>query len=152
MRYQRLSMEYISIAKNIKISPRKVRLVVDSVKKQNLNKALSVLSLMPKRAALPVKKAIDSAIANAVNNFKVNREALSVLDIIVGEGARLKRYHFAARGRVRPYKRRTSHIRVILTDTNSIATKKPATTENTEKSTEDTVRKQSKTVVAREDK
>ena len=109
-------MEYISIAKNIKISPRKVRLVVDSVKKQNLNKALSVLSLMPKRAALPVKKAIDSAIANAVNNFKVNRETLSIRDIIIGEGARLKRYHFAARGRVRPYKRRTSHIRVILTD------------------------------------
>lgn len=109
-------MEYIAIAKNIKISPRKVRLVVDSVKKQNLNKTLSVLSLMPKRAASPVKKAIDSAIANAVNNFKVNREALVIRDIIVGEGARLKRYHFAARGRIRPYKRRTSHIRVILTD------------------------------------
>ena len=109
-------MEYQAVARNIKISPRKVRLVVDSVKKQNLNKTLSVLSLMPKRAALPVQKAIDSAIANAVNNFKVNREALSIRDIIVDEGARLKRYHFAARGRVRPYKRRTSHIRVILTD------------------------------------
>ena len=111
-------MEYIAVAKNIKMSPRKVRLVVDSVKKQNLNKTLSTLSLMPKRAALPVKKAIDSAIANAINNFKVNREALSIRDIIVGEGASLKRYHFAARGRVRPYKRRTSHIRVILTDNN----------------------------------
>ena len=109
-------MEYIAIAKNIKMSPRKVRLVVDSVKKQNLNKILSTLSLMPKRAALPVKKAIDSAIANAVNNFKVNRETLSIRDIIVTEGARLKRYHFAARGRVRPYKRRMSHIRVVLTD------------------------------------
>ena len=111
-------MEYQAVAKNIKISPRKVRLVVDSVKKQNLNKTLSVLSLMSKRAAQPVKKAIDSAIANAVNNFKVNREALVIRDIIVDEGARLKRYHFAARGRVRPYKRRTSHIRVILTDNN----------------------------------
>lgn len=116
-------MEYIAIAKNIKISPRKVRLIVDSVKKQNLNKALSVLSLMPKRAALPVKKAIDSAIANAVNNFKVNRETLSIRDIIVGEGARLKRYHFAARGRVRPYKRRASHIRVILSDGKNIESK-----------------------------
>ena len=109
-------MEYIAIAKNIKVSPRKVRLVVDSIKKQNLNKSLSILSLMPKRAANPVKKAIDSAIANAVNNFKVNREALSIRDIIVNEGMRLKRYHFAARGRTRPYKRRMSHIRVILTD------------------------------------
>ena len=109
-------MEYIAIAKNIKVSPRKVRLVVDSIKKQNLNKSLSILSLMPKRAANPVKKAIDSAIANAVNNFKVNREALSIRDIIVNEGTSLKRYHFAARGRTRPYKRRMSHIRVILTD------------------------------------
>src|SRR3989344_67946 len=69
-------MEYIAIAKNIKMSPRKVRLIVDSVKKQNLNKSLSTLSLMSKRAAMPVKKAIDSAIANAVNNFKVNPIAL----------------------------------------------------------------------------
>ncbi|MBI4092173.1 MAG: 50S ribosomal protein L22 [Candidatus Levybacteria bacterium] len=132
-----VSMEYIAIAKNIKISPRKVRLVVDSVKKQNLNKALSILSLMPKRAAQPVKKAIDSAIANAVNNFKVNREALSLRDIIVGEGARLKRYHFAARGRVRPYKRRTSHIRVILTDnklkTENLKLKTEGKTENVQK-------------------
>ena len=112
-------MEYIAIAKNIKMSPRKVRLIVDSVKKQNLNKSLSTLSLMSKRAAMPVKKAIDSAIANAVNNFKVNREALSIRDIIVTEGMRLKRYHFAARGRTRPYKRRTSHIRVILTTDNA---------------------------------
>ncbi len=116
-------MEYIAIAKNIKVSPRKVRLVVDSVKKQSLNKGLSILSLMPKRAAQPVKKALDSAIANAVNNFKVERAALSIRDIIVTEGARLKRYHFAARGRVRPYKRRMSHIRVILTDGKSVEVK-----------------------------
>lgn len=116
-------MEYIAIAKNIKISPRKVRLVVDSVKKQNLNKTLSVLSLMPKRAAGPVKKVIDSAIANAVNNFKVKREALSIRNILVTEGTSLKRYHFAARGRVRPYKRRSSHIKVILSDGKNIEVK-----------------------------
>jgi large subunit ribosomal protein L22 len=109
-------MEYIAIAKNIKISPRKARLVADSVKGQSLNKALSALALASKRAAGPVKKAIDSAIANAVSNFKANREALVLRDIIVTEGTRLKRYHFAARGRTRPYKRRMSHIRVILTD------------------------------------
>ena len=63
---------------------------------------------------------------------------------------RLKRYHFAARGRTRPYKRRTSHIRVILTDNSSVITKKPATTENTEKLTEGTVKNSDKTAVARE--
>ena len=109
-------MEYIAIAKNIKISPRKVRLVVASIKKKNLSSANAVLSVMNKRAALPIKKTIDSAIANAVNNFKADKTSLTIRDIIVSEGVSMKRYHFAARGRVRPYKRRTSHIRVVLTD------------------------------------
>ncbi len=109
-------MEYIAIAKNIKISPRKMGLVVDSVKKKNLKQALSILSVMEKRAAKPLKKTIESAISNAVNNFKASREALLIHDINVTSGLSLKRHHFAARGRVRPYKRRASHIRVILTD------------------------------------
>lgn len=109
-------MEYIAIAKNIKISPRKVRLVVASVKKKNLSSANAVLSVMNKRAAIPIRKAIDSAIANAVNNFKADKTNLTIRDVIVSEGVSMKRYHFAARGRTRPYKRRTSHIRVILSD------------------------------------
>lgn len=112
-------MEYIAIAKNIKISPRKVRLIADSVKKQNLKAALSVLSVMNKRAAGPVKKAIDSAIANATNNFQAKKEELIIRDILIGEGTAMKRFHFAGRGRTRPYKRRTSHIRVILADNKS---------------------------------
>lgn len=109
-------MEYIAIAKNLRISPRKLRLVADSVKRNKLKNALAALSTLNKRAASPIKKVIDSAIANATNNFKVNREILEIKDIIVTEGTALKRYHFAARGRTRPYKRRGSHVRVILTD------------------------------------
>jgi large subunit ribosomal protein L22 len=71
---------------------------------------------MDKRASGPLKKAIDSAIANAVNNFKAEKEILSIKDIIVNEGVSMKRYHYAARGRIRPYKKRTSHIHVVLTD------------------------------------
>ncbi len=109
-------MEYIAIAKNIKISPRKVRLVVAGIKKKNLSSANAVLSVMNKRAAFPIRKAIDSAIANAVNNFKADKTNLTIREVSVSEGASMKRYHFAARGRTRPYKRRTSHIRVILSD------------------------------------
>lgn len=109
-------MEYIAIAKNIKITPRKLRLVVDSVKKNNLQTALSALSVMNKRAANPLKKIIESAIANAVSNFKADKGKLAIKDIMVTEGTSMKRFHFAARGRVRPYKKRTSHIRVILMD------------------------------------
>jgi large subunit ribosomal protein L22 len=109
-------MDYIAVSKNIKTAPRKIRLVVESVKRNDLKTALSSLSIMGKRGAMPIKKTIDSAIANAVNNFKANKDSLKIKEILVTEGASMKRYHFAARGRVRPYKRRTSHVRVVLTD------------------------------------
>lgn len=109
-------MEYIAVAKNIKITPRKMRLVVDGVKKQNVKAALSSLSVMNKRASGPIGKAINSALANAVNNFKANRDELVIKDIMITEGTTLKRFHFAGRGRTRPYKRRSSHIRVVLMD------------------------------------
>ncbi|HVZ12566.1 MAG TPA: 50S ribosomal protein L22 [Patescibacteria group bacterium] len=109
-------MEYIAIAKNIKISPRKVRLVADGVKEKKLMVALSSLSVMNKRAAGPIKKALDSAVANATNNFQAKKDELTIKDIIVDGGVGMKRFHFAGRGRTRPYKRRTSHIRVILAD------------------------------------
>jgi large subunit ribosomal protein L22 len=113
-------MEYIAIAKNIKISPRKMRLVVDGVKKQNVKAALSSLTVMNKRASGPIGKAINSAIANATNNFKANRDELVIKDIMVTDGAVLKRFHYAGRGRTRPYKRRASHIRVVLMDNKSV--------------------------------
>jgi large subunit ribosomal protein L22 len=109
-------MEYIAIAKNIKMSPRKVRLIADGVKKKKLTVALNSLMVMNMRAAGPIKKAIDSAVANATNNFQAKKEDLSIRDIIIGEGVSMKRFHFAGRGRTRPYKRRTSQIRVILAD------------------------------------
>lgn len=107
-------MEYTAIAKNITISPRKVRLVAESIKKSALPSALSYLSVMDKRAAMPVKKAIESALANAVNNGHADKNVLFIKEITINEGIRYKRYHYAGRGRIRPYKKRTSHIRVIL--------------------------------------
>jgi large subunit ribosomal protein L22 len=109
-------MEYVAIAKNIKISPRKMRLVVDGVKKQKVANALVSLAVMNKRAAGPLKKVINSALANAKNNFGADMTEITIKDIIVTQGMALKRYHFAARGRVRPYKRRSSQIRVVLVD------------------------------------
>lgn len=118
VRFQRHknNMEYIAIAKNIKISPRKMRLVANEVKKQNISNALASLTVMNKRAAGPIQKALNSAIANAANNFNARKDALSIHDIIITEGLAAKRFHFAGRGRSRPYKRRQSHIRVVLTD------------------------------------
>ena len=109
-------MLYKAIAKNVKISPRKVRLVVDAIKKLPVDQALIKLSITAKRAGTPIKKALESAIANAVNNSKAERSALAVKEITITEGISYKRFHFAARGRTRPYKKRTSHITVILED------------------------------------
>src|SRR5687767_13825240 len=109
-------MEYIAIAKNLKMSPRKMRLVADDVKKQKLTVALASLMVMNQRASGPIKKALESAIANAVNNKSADRNNLVIKDIIVEGGAALKRFHFAARGRTRPYKRKMSNVRVILAD------------------------------------
>lgn len=109
-------MEYKAEAKNVRISPRKVRLVADSVKNFQLDQAIANLTVLNKRAADPIRKTIESAIANAVNNFQASRGDLKIKEIMIGEGTMYKRYHFAARGRVRPYLRRSSHIRVILED------------------------------------
>ena len=109
-------MDYIAEANNIKMSPRKVRLVVDSIRDHSLVSAINSLTMLNKRAATPVRKALQSAIANAVNNFKADKNALLIREIMVNEGVSLKRYHYAARGRIRPYKKRTSHIKVILAD------------------------------------
>lgn len=109
-------MDYVAVSKNIKITPRKVRLVVDGIKQHDVVRVLLLLSRVQKRAALPVKKTIESAIANAIHNFKVKKEDLVLRDISVGEGVVYKRFHYAARGRVRPYKKRASHIKVILAD------------------------------------
>ncbi len=109
-------MEYNASAKNIKVSPRKVRLVADSVRDLSIAQALTALMVSRKRGAISLKKALQSAVANAVNNNNAKKDDLKIKEINVTEGIRYKRYHFAGRGRTRPYMKRTSHINVILED------------------------------------
>lgn len=107
-------MEVQAISKSVKISPRKVRLVVDEMKNASLQDALRTLSLARKRAALAIEKTLRSAIANATHNAGLKEEMLVIKKIEVTEGAAIKRFHPSTRGRVHPYKKRSSHIRVIL--------------------------------------
>lgn len=107
-------LKFFAESKNLKISPRKIRLVVEGIKKMPMNAAIATLSVARQRASLPVKKALESAVANAVNNGRVNKENLFISEMFVNEGVSYKRYHFAARGRIRPYKKRTSHLKVVL--------------------------------------
>ncbi|HDD61940.1 MAG TPA: 50S ribosomal protein L22 [Chloroflexi bacterium] len=110
-------MEYHDIkakARHIPISAQKTRLVVDLVRGKDVVEALEVLSFTPNKASLPVSDLVTSAIANAENNFGLNRYDLYIHKIVVDEGPTRKWRRFGARGRVKPRLRRSSHISIIL--------------------------------------
>lgn len=106
-------MEFITIQKNIQNSPRKLRLVADMVRKMDPHAALEVLQFTTNAAARPLASAIKTVIANAGS-----KEGLSFKSIEINEGLKMKRYRVgtAGRGRGRPYKKRMSHIKIIITD------------------------------------
>jgi len=105
-----------AITRFVPMSPRKVRLVVDTVRGLGANDALAVLKFMPKAAAEPVSKAIRSAIANAEENQGWTRDDLFVSEIKADEGPRRQWRRFGARGRFKPILKRSSHITVVLTE------------------------------------
>ena len=96
------------------MGPRKVRLVTDLVKGRKALRARDVLSLTNKSAALPILKLLNSAIANAKNNFKLDEETLFIKNITVDGGPVLKRWMPKAHGRATPVRQRTSHVTMIL--------------------------------------
>jgi large subunit ribosomal protein L22 len=107
-------MKIQAISKNVRISPRKVRLVADAIKPLAIKDALISLQSMRKRAASAIAKTLESAVANAVNNAKLDKNTLSILDIEINEGQAFKRFHASTRGRIHPYKKRSSHIKIVL--------------------------------------
>lgn len=102
--------------KYLRMSPRKVRLVVDQVRGMPVNKALAMLRFSTKRAAVPVAKTIKSAAAAAEETLGLSPEDLVIKSIFADEGPTLKRARFGARGRYKPIRKRTSHVTVIVTE------------------------------------
>src|SRR3989338_2573904 len=109
-------MEITAISRSVRVSPRKVRLVADAIAEKSVVAALRMLQTMQKRAAYPLEKTIKSAIANAVNNRKLTADSLVIKRLEITEGQALKRFHPSTRGRVHPYKKRSSHIKVVLSE------------------------------------
>jgi len=119
-------LEARAIEKYLRISPRKVKFVIDLVRNKPVEEAIGLLSLTPKKAAVFVRKAIQSAVANAIENFKeykVSEEDLIIKEIYVNEGPTLKRFKPRARGRADRVLKRTSHITVLVSDLKSKASK-----------------------------
>ena len=107
-------MKVIAEGKNIRISPRKVKLVADNLIGKNASETLEVLRFVQKKASLPLSKVLKSAINNATNNNKLNEKKLVIKEVVVNEGPRLKRYLPRSRGMANPIIKRTSHIRVVV--------------------------------------
>ena len=123
-----------AIAKGVRMSPRKVGVVAALVRGRTVADALVILEHVPRRAAEPVRKVIESARANADYNHNYKADSLVIETISVTPGPRFKRYRPAAHGRALPYQRRTSHISVIVEGEQRSA-KKPTAKKSEDKET-----------------
>jgi len=109
-------MEARATAKYIRMSPQKVRLVVDLVRGKKIVDAQKILTFTRKYAAFAVGRVLNSAIANARQNAHMDENILYVKEIFVDQGPSLKRWRARAQGRAAAIKKRMSHITVILTE------------------------------------
>lgn len=109
-------MQVESTYRNARISAFKAREVTREIQGLPATDALELLRFVPKKAAGLVRKTLASAVANAENNNSVNPALLTVREAVVGEGPTFKRFVPKARGSAGPIRKRTSHIRVVVTD------------------------------------
>ena len=123
MKKRNMNKEFIATQKYLIMSPRKIRLVAELVKKMKPAEAIEKLPFVQKRAGVSLAKVIKAALANAKNQG-VGETDLVFKEIQIGEGPRLKRGRAASRGRWHPFKRRMSHIRVVLISTKKEEVKK----------------------------
>lgn len=103
-----------AIGKYIRISPYKVRAILDVIRGKGYLEAVAILSSFNKSSSLPVLKLVNSAAANAENNLELNKDDLYVAECFAGQGPTLKRFRPRAHGRANSILKRTSHITVIL--------------------------------------
>jgi large subunit ribosomal protein L22 len=107
-------MEATAVARYVRISPRKVRLVMDQIRGKKVEEAMRLLSFTPQRGASIVKKLLNSAVANAQHNSDIDVDNLYIEKIFADNGPVLKRFRPRAMGRATRILKRTSHLTVIL--------------------------------------
>ncbi len=109
-------MEAKAIAKFIRVSPRKTRIVAKNVVGKPVEDAMNILKFTPQKGAEVIRAVMRSALANAENNANMNVDALVVKEVIVNEGPTWKRFMPRAQGRATSIRKRTSHVTVILAE------------------------------------
>ncbi len=107
-------MEVRAVAKYVGVSSQKLRLFAGLVRGRKVDQSLGILKLSPSPAARALAKVVKSAAANAENNYQMASSDLKVVNILIDQGATLKRIRAQARGRVSPILRHTSHITVLV--------------------------------------
>jgi large subunit ribosomal protein L22 len=109
-------MEARAVAKYIRVSPRKARLLADAIRGKDVDEALRIVQMSTKKAARPIRKTLESAIANAENNFDVAVDDLYVKTAMIDMGRALRRMQPRAYGRADIIRRPTSHITIVVGD------------------------------------
>jgi large subunit ribosomal protein L22 len=109
-------MDVRATARYLPISAQKMRLVCDQVRNMDADQALIVLRFMPQKGAGFLYKLLESAVANAEENFELNRQDLHIIYLTADEGPRMKRVKAGARGRYKPRVKRSSHLTVVLSE------------------------------------
>ena len=109
-------MEVQARGKNVRISPRKVRLILQPLKGRSVDEAVSILRNVNMPVARKVEKILKSAAANAENTYQLDSDDLRVKAAFADEGTRLQRFRAGPRGRAKPWTRRFSHITIVVED------------------------------------
>lgn len=109
-------MQAKAVAKDMRISPRKARLVIDLIRGKKVGEATAILKHTPKAASPMIEKVLNSAIANAEHNYEMEPDELAINQAFIDEGATLKRFQPRAMGRAGRINKRTSHITIVVSD------------------------------------
>ncbi len=109
-------MQIKVVLRNLRTAPRKVSQVADLIRNKNVAQARAILEFTVKRSAQPVLKLLNSAVASALHDFQLEESNLTIAEIRVDEGPKLKRSFPMSRGRAYPIIKRTSHITLILSE------------------------------------
>ncbi len=113
-RYESREKRPHATARYVRISSRKVKIVIDMIRGKTVSEALGILEYTPKAASEPVVKLLKSAAANAKNNLEMDPDRLYVAEVTANEGPTLKRLRARAQGRANRIRKRTSHINIVL--------------------------------------
>ena len=103
-----------AISRQLRITPRKINLIARLIRNKDANEALSILKFTPKKGARLLYKILNSAVANAENNFKQERDSLYVKEVVVGKAMTLKRSVPISKGRTHPILKRSAHVIVSI--------------------------------------